>query len=59
MLLAVLHEIVIKAREKQRLRYSANYTNAIALIKLSVEKVIFRESQLNQATTTTATYEKN
>ena len=36
----------------QRLRYGANYTNAIVPIKLFEEKVVFSESQLNQVATT-------
>jgi len=44
---------VIKAREMQRLRYGANFTNAIVPIKLFEEKVHFSESQLNQVDTTT------
>ena len=44
---------VAKAREIQRLRYGANYTNAIVPIKLFEEKVIFSETQLNHVATTT------
>lgn len=37
----------------QRLRYGANFTNAIVPIKLFEEKVHFSETQLNQVDTTT------
>ena len=45
--------LVTKAIEMQRLRFEANYTNAIVPIKLFEEKVIFSETQLNRVASTT------
>lgn len=41
-----LRETVTLARERQRLRYGANYTNAIVPVKLFEEKVAFSPAQL-------------
>lgn len=40
-----IQKVVTKARERQRLRYGDNYTNAIVPVKLFEEKVKFTESQ--------------
>ncbi|WKA60505.1 YifB family Mg chelatase-like AAA ATPase [Planococcus shenhongbingii] len=41
-----LRETVTAARNRQRLRYGANYTNAIVPVKLFEEKVAFSSAQL-------------
>ncbi|RAZ69642.1 hypothetical protein [Planococcus maitriensis] len=43
-----LRKIVTCARNRQRLRYGANYTNAIVPIKLFEEKVSFNAAQLER-----------
>lgn len=42
----VIRKVVSEARERQRLRYEANYTNTIVPIKLFEEKVKFTDTQL-------------
>lgn len=43
-----LRKIVTSARNRQRLRYGANYTNAIVPVKLFEEKVSFSAAQLER-----------
>ncbi|WP_233569669.1 ATP-binding protein [Planomicrobium sp. Y74] len=52
-----LRETVAAARERQRLRYGTNYTNAIVPVKLFEEKVAFSPAQL--ARIEAASFEEN
>ncbi|RNF39656.1 ATP-binding protein [Planococcus salinus] len=46
-----LRQTVTRARDRQRLRYGGNYTNAIAPVKLFEEKVEFSKNQLERIET--------
>nr|WP_255400085.1 YifB family Mg chelatase-like AAA ATPase [Planomicrobium sp. MB-3u-38] len=52
-----MREMVAVARDRQRLRYGANYTNAIVPVKLFEEKVSFSSAQL--ARIEAASFEEN